>query len=254
MGRPRCRYVERLHALRREYGRADEPFDILLALMDVPTVDLYKRAEDIGITAVMCAPWMGADGVDPADVNAVPRARSNASPRTSSPKCADARTVRASAATIRHDAGRTTTRATWSGYGPNPPDPRWPGGANIAVQFVLNYEEGGENNVLHGDPASGDVSVRNRWRTAISESTHEHGVAVRIRLAGRALAGAAGVRPARAAADRLRRGDGAGAQSRRPSPPSRRAATRSPATVCAGSATSSSTRTSSANTWPRRSR
>jgi allantoinase len=40
------------------------------------------------------------------------------------------------------------------GYGPHPPDPRWPGGANIAVQFVLNYEEGAENNVLHGDPGS----------------------------------------------------------------------------------------------------
>src|SRR6266850_4367879 len=40
------------------------------------------------------------------------------------------------------------------GYGRNPPDPKWPGGARLAVQFVLNYEEGGENNVLHGDPAS----------------------------------------------------------------------------------------------------
>ncbi|HHG91022.1 MAG TPA: allantoinase PuuE [Devosia sp.] len=40
------------------------------------------------------------------------------------------------------------------GYGENPPDPKWPGGANIAVQFVLNYEEGGENNILHGDDAS----------------------------------------------------------------------------------------------------
>ena len=40
------------------------------------------------------------------------------------------------------------------GYGPNPPDAQWPGGANVAVQFVLNYEEGGENNVLHGDAAS----------------------------------------------------------------------------------------------------
>lgn len=40
------------------------------------------------------------------------------------------------------------------GYGPNPPDPNWPGGARIAVSFVLNYEEGGENNVLHGDAAS----------------------------------------------------------------------------------------------------
>lgn len=40
------------------------------------------------------------------------------------------------------------------GYGPNPPDAQWPGGANVAVQFVLNYEEGGENNVLHGDGQS----------------------------------------------------------------------------------------------------
>ena len=40
------------------------------------------------------------------------------------------------------------------GYGRNPPDPRWPNGAKIAVQFVLNYEEGGENNILHGDAAS----------------------------------------------------------------------------------------------------
>jgi allantoinase len=40
------------------------------------------------------------------------------------------------------------------GYGRNPPHPRWPGGARIAVSFVLNYEEGGENCVLHGDSAS----------------------------------------------------------------------------------------------------
>ena len=37
------------------------------------------------------------------------------------------------------------------GYGRTPPDPRWPGGARIAIQCVLNYEEGGENCVLHGD-------------------------------------------------------------------------------------------------------
>jgi putative urate catabolism protein len=40
------------------------------------------------------------------------------------------------------------------GYGRNPPHPRWPGDARVAVQFVLNYEEGGENCVLHGDPGS----------------------------------------------------------------------------------------------------
>ena len=40
------------------------------------------------------------------------------------------------------------------GYGRRPPDPKWPGGAYIAVQFVINYEEGGEACILHGDPAS----------------------------------------------------------------------------------------------------
>ena len=40
------------------------------------------------------------------------------------------------------------------GYGETPPDPLWPGGARLAVQFVINYEEGGENNILHGDAAS----------------------------------------------------------------------------------------------------
>ena len=40
------------------------------------------------------------------------------------------------------------------GHGRTPPHPKWPGNARIALQFVLNYEEGGENSVLHGDPAS----------------------------------------------------------------------------------------------------
>jgi putative urate catabolism protein len=40
------------------------------------------------------------------------------------------------------------------GYGATAPEARWPNGARIAVQFVINYEEGGENNILHGDAAS----------------------------------------------------------------------------------------------------
>ncbi len=40
------------------------------------------------------------------------------------------------------------------GYGEHPPHANWPGGARVAVQFVLNYEEGGENCVLNGDAAS----------------------------------------------------------------------------------------------------
>ena len=40
------------------------------------------------------------------------------------------------------------------GYGQHPPDPAWPRGARVALSFVLNYEEGGENTPLEGDPAS----------------------------------------------------------------------------------------------------
>src|SRR6202045_3694784 len=68
------------------------------------------------------------------------------------------------------------------GYGRNPPDPRWPGNARIAVQFVVNFEEGGENNILHGDPASeaflSDVLGAQPWpgqRHANIESMFEYG-------------------------------------------------------------------------------
>jgi allantoinase len=41
-----------------------------------------------------------------------------------------------------------------AGYGRHPPHAQWPGNARIALQFVLNYEEGGENSILHGDAGS----------------------------------------------------------------------------------------------------
>lgn len=44
-----------------------------------------------------------------------------------------------------------STQRDLKGYGEHRPSPKWPGNSRIAVQFVLNYEEGGENNVLHGD-------------------------------------------------------------------------------------------------------
>ena len=67
------------------------------------------------------------------------------------------------------------------GYGPRPPHPQWPGNARIAVQFVLNYEEGGENNVLHGDAGSeqflseiiGSTSYPDRHMSM--ESIYEYG-------------------------------------------------------------------------------
>jgi probable F420-dependent oxidoreductase len=59
-------FVHKLTTLRREYGRDRQPFDIMLALLEPPSVDLYRRAEDLGITAVMCAPWFGTqDGYRP---------------------------------------------------------------------------------------------------------------------------------------------------------------------------------------------
>ena len=68
------------------------------------------------------------------------------------------------------------------GYGRTPPDPRWPGGARVAVQFVVNFEEGGENNILHGDKASeaflSDVLGAQPWpgrRHANIESMFEYG-------------------------------------------------------------------------------
>jgi putative urate catabolism protein len=68
------------------------------------------------------------------------------------------------------------------GYGRTPPDPRWPDGARIAVQLVLNYEEGGENSILHGDPASeaflSEIVGAQPWpgmRHMNMESVYEYG-------------------------------------------------------------------------------
>jgi hypothetical protein len=61
------RYVERLSALRREDGRQDDPFEVIVALMEPPSPDLYRRAEELGITGVMCAPWAGHDDIHTGD-------------------------------------------------------------------------------------------------------------------------------------------------------------------------------------------
>lgn len=49
--------VDTLDALRRDCGRHHEPFDIMLAFTEPLSADLLRRAEDIGVTAVMCSPW-----------------------------------------------------------------------------------------------------------------------------------------------------------------------------------------------------
>ena len=69
-----------------------------------------------------------------------------------------------------------------AGYGGRPPHAHWPGKARIAVQFVLNYEEGGENSVLHGDEGAeaflsdmvGAAAVHGERNMAM-ESLYEYG-------------------------------------------------------------------------------
>jgi OHCU decarboxylase len=68
------------------------------------------------------------------------------------------------------------------GHGPNPPDACWPGGAKIAISLVLNYEEGGENNLLHGDAQSeaflSDIAGAQPWpdrRHWNMESLYDYG-------------------------------------------------------------------------------
>lgn len=68
------------------------------------------------------------------------------------------------------------------GYGRNPPDPKWPGGARVAVSIVLNYEEGGEYSILHGDAHSesyltevpGTQPLQGRRNRSV-ESVYEYG-------------------------------------------------------------------------------
>ena len=139
------------------------------------------------------------------------------------------------------------------GYGERVPHARWPGDARIAVQFVVNYEEGGENSVLHGDPASetflseivGAQAFAQRHMSM--ESLYEYGSRAGVWRVLRCL--------------RQRRVPvtifGVGmALERNPVVVEAvlRTATRSRVTAGGGSRISRSMNTSSAKIWPRRSR
>ena len=80
-------YARRLTALRQEYGRTSDPFDILLALLEPPSVDLYRRAQDAGITQVMFD--RGVRRIPHSTASNSFEGLSNGSPKSSSTKCRD---------------------------------------------------------------------------------------------------------------------------------------------------------------------
>ena len=83
--------------------------------------------------------------------------------------------------------GQPTYPRDLIGYGRTPPQADWPGGAQIALQFVANYEEGAENCVLHGDEASeaflSEIVGASPWpgqRHPSMESIYEYGSRVGV--------------------------------------------------------------------------
>ena len=57
-------YVGKLRAYLKEFGRENDPFDIIIGFYDIPSPDLYKRAEEeLGVSGTMCMPWAGMEEV-----------------------------------------------------------------------------------------------------------------------------------------------------------------------------------------------
>lgn len=82
---------------------------------------------------------------------------------------------------------QTTYPRDLVGYAGRPPDPQWPGGARLAVNFVLNLEEGGERSVLHGDATSEvrltDLALSSPLvgrRDLLAESVYDYGARVGV--------------------------------------------------------------------------
>jgi len=140
------------------------------------------------------------------------------------------------------------------GYGAEPPHAQWPGEARLALQFVINYEEGAENAIFHGDPAA--EAFLSEWvgaqptlgmRNMNMESLYEYGSRAGFWRLHRAFTARGLPVTVYGVAMALERNPPAVAAMLAADWESRRMA-------IAGSTTSMSPRRSSANTSPRRSR
>ena len=61
-------YVSKLRGYLKDYGRENDPFEIIVGFYDVPSADLYKRAEEeLGVAGTMCMPWAGMESISAGD-------------------------------------------------------------------------------------------------------------------------------------------------------------------------------------------
>ena len=65
-------YVSKLRGYLKDYGRENDPFEIIVGFYDVPSADLYKRAEEeLGVAGTMCMPWAGMESISTGDHSAL---------------------------------------------------------------------------------------------------------------------------------------------------------------------------------------
>ena len=99
------------------------------------------------------------------------------------------------------------------GYAANPPDPRWPGSARLAINFVVNYEEGGERSNSAWRSDLGNAPLRSRHGCTYPERARpQYGIGLRVRRPRRRMASAQIVAGPPRAIHRVRRRYGVGAQ------------------------------------------
>ena len=132
------------------------------------------------------------------------------------------------------EAGRSRD---FAGYGRRPPDPRWPDGAHVAVNFVINYEEGGEYAVPDGDARLRDRADRrrDRRRQGPRPRGRKH---VRCTAAAPASGACIACSPGESCPARCSLSPARSSAIPRRAPPCARRTGMSPATACAGRCTS----------------
>lgn len=118
-------------------------------LKNEPATEFQRALQEINLIAALRLQALAQSGASAQ----VPSPGSSGS-TSSAPSATTATTTAATTTAAAAAAAAAAYSRDMIGYGNQPPQADWPGGARLAVQFVINYEEGGENCILHGDKAS----------------------------------------------------------------------------------------------------